>query len=62
MYGVSLNNGSTVGERGFINYTVDFSKVALANRPGRVNADGEVADFGANLADVNAFLAYYVKV
>lgn len=57
MYGVSLNNGSTVGERGFINYTVDFSKVALANRPGRVNADGEVADFGANLADVNAFLA-----
>lgn len=57
MYGVSLNNGSTVGERGFINYTVDFSKVALANRPGRVNADGEVADFEANLADVNAFLA-----
>ena len=57
MYGVSLNNGSTIGDKGFINYTVDFSKVALANRPGRVNADGEVADFGANLADVNAFLA-----
>lgn len=57
MLGISLNNGSTVGEKGFINYTVDFSKVALANRPGRVNADGEIADFGADPAAVNAFLA-----
>ena len=57
MFGISLNNGSTVGEKGFINYTIDFSKVALANRPGTVNADGEAADFGASLTDVNAFLA-----
>lgn len=57
MFGISLNNGSTVGEKGFINYTLDFSKVALANRPGKVNADGEAADFGASLAVVNTFLA-----
>jgi iron complex outermembrane receptor protein len=57
MFGISLNNGSTVGEKGFINYTIDFSKVALANRPGTVNADGEAVDFGASLTDVNAFLA-----
>jgi iron complex outermembrane receptor protein len=57
MFGISLNNGSTVGENGFINYTIDFSKVALANRPGKVNADGEAADFGASLSVVNAFLA-----
>jgi iron complex outermembrane receptor protein len=57
MFGISLNNGSTVGEKGFVNYTIDFSKVALANRPGTVNADGEAADFEANLADVQAFLA-----
>lgn len=57
MFGISLNNGSTVGDRGFVNYTVDFSKVALANRPGTVNADGEAADFGADIAEVNAFLA-----
>ena len=44
MIGVSLNNGSTVGEKGYINYTVDFSKVALANRPGLV--DGGTKNLG----------------
>jgi iron complex outermembrane receptor protein len=57
MIGVSLNNGSTVGEKGFINYTIDFSKVGQANRPGVVDAEGEAGDFGASLSDVNAFLA-----
>jgi iron complex outermembrane receptor protein len=57
MLGVSLNNGSTVGDKGFVNYTVDFSKVNLANRPGTVDAAGEAADFGAALSDVQAFLA-----
>lgn len=57
MLGVSLNNGSTVGEKGFVNYTVDFSKVNLSNRPGTVSAAGEAADFGASLSDVQAFLA-----
>lgn len=57
MFGISLNNGSSVGEKGFINYTIDFSKVALANRPGTVNADGEASNFGASLIAVNAFLA-----
>ena len=47
MVGVSLNNGSTVGDKGFINYTIDFSKVALANRPGTVSAEGEYNDFVA---------------
>ncbi|PDS26298.1 TonB-dependent receptor [Flavobacterium branchiophilum] len=59
MLGFSINNGTTVGEKGFINYTVDFSKVTLANRPGTVNADGEIADFGASPSEVNAFLAKY---
>ena len=26
MLGISLNNGSAVGDKGFVNYTVDFSK------------------------------------
>ncbi|WP_108804019.1 TonB-dependent receptor [Aquimarina sp. Aq107] len=44
--GISVNNGSTIGEdKGFFNYTVDFSKVSLANRPGAVDADGEFGDF-----------------
>nr|WP_309597401.1 TonB-dependent receptor plug domain-containing protein [Flavobacterium davisii] len=34
MIGVSLNNGTTAfNEKGFVNYTLDFSKVTLANRP-----------------------------
>lgn len=58
MLGVSLNNGSEVGDgKGFVNYTVDFSKVSQSNRPGTVDAAGEAADFGASLSDVQAFLA-----
>ncbi|MEO8239175.1 MAG: TonB-dependent receptor [Flavobacterium sp.] len=57
MLGVSLNQGTTVGEKGFLNYTIDFSKVKLANRPGTVDAEGDAGDFGANIADVQAFLA-----
>ncbi|MEB8329203.1 TonB-dependent receptor [Flavobacteriaceae bacterium KMM 6897] len=57
MFGVALNNGSSIGEdKGFVNYTVDLSKVNLANRPGTVNAAGEAADFGADIADVQEFL------
>jgi len=58
MFGVALNNGSSIGEdNGFINYTVDLSKVNQANRPGTVNAAGEAADFGADIADVQSFLS-----
>ena len=62
MIGVSVNNGSTVGERGFVNYTIDFSKVNLANRPGTVDAAAEAdsnTGFGVPLADVQAFLSQY---
>jgi len=56
-YGLALNNGSKIGETGFINYTIDLSKRELANRPGTVDAEGEAGDFGADIADVEAFLA-----
>ncbi|CAM1362893.1 TonB-dependent receptor [Tenacibaculum xiamenense] len=58
MLGISVNNGTKLGEgKGFINYTVDFSKTALANRPGTVDAAGEAADFGADINDVQEFLS-----
>jgi iron complex outermembrane receptor protein len=57
MAGISLNNGSKLGKSGFLNYTLDFSKVGLAARSGDVNAEGEAGDFGAALGDVQAFLA-----
>jgi iron complex outermembrane receptor protein len=42
MFGISINNGSSIGDgKGFVNYTIDFSKVGLANRPGTVSAKGE---------------------
>ena len=47
MVGFSVNNGSTIGDnKGFINYTIDFSKVNLANRPGTV--DGGTSNIGSN--------------
>ncbi|QKJ63084.1 TonB-dependent receptor [Flavobacterium sp. M31R6] len=57
MLGVTLNNGTTVGGNGFLNYTIDFSKVNQANRPGTVDAEGDAGDFGAPLAEVQSFLA-----
>ena len=58
MLGVSVNNGANIGDnKGFINYTADFSKVSLANRPGTVDAAGEAADFGATLTRVKEFLS-----
>ncbi|EIA09879.1 TonB-dependent receptor domain-containing protein [Flavobacterium frigoris] len=44
MMGVILNNGSTVGDRGFVNYTLDFSKVNMTNRAGKVDAQGDFND------------------
>nr|WP_321246823.1 TonB-dependent receptor [uncultured Psychroserpens sp.] len=58
MFGFSVNNGSPIGDdKGFINYTIDLSKVNQSNRPGTVNAEGEAADFGADLAVVQEFLS-----
>ncbi|WP_229506998.1 TonB-dependent receptor plug domain-containing protein [Pseudoduganella rivuli] len=57
MGGLSLNQGVPLGDRGFVNYTLDVSTVGLSNRPGVVNARGEAGDFGASLAQVQAFLA-----
>jgi iron complex outermembrane receptor protein len=65
MIGVSLNNGSTISDKGFVNYTIDFSKVNLANRPGKVDLEGEFADNGGSiqglntLNDINSFLTKY---
>lgn len=56
MIGVSLNNGSTVGEKGFVNYTIDFSKTNLANRPGILDAQDEANYWGVPLATTQAFL------
>jgi iron complex outermembrane receptor protein len=56
--GVSLNQGLPLGDRGFINYTIDLSKNGLSSRSGKVDGRGEASDFGADLQkDVLPFLA-----
>lgn len=58
MLGVSYNDGSKIfDDAGFINYTIDFSKIAMANRPGTVDAQGEVDTFGADMNVVKNFLS-----
>ncbi|MCE3261224.1 MAG: ferric enterobactin receptor [Pseudoduganella sp.] len=60
MGSVSLNQGFALGgDRGFFNYTIDASRVNLASRSGVVSAEGEAGDFGAPLAEVQAFLSKY---
>jgi iron complex outermembrane receptor protein len=57
--GFSLNNGSSIFDHnGFINYTIDLSRVREARRSGIVDASGEASDFGADINDVNEFLAF----
>jgi iron complex outermembrane receptor protein len=53
MFGLSINNGSTVGEKGFVNYTLDFSKTEMSNRPGTVDAAGEYNYWGGSSVGVN---------
>ncbi|MEO6901961.1 MAG: TonB-dependent receptor [Bacteroidia bacterium] len=57
MFGVSVNNGAPITDKGFLNYTIDFSKVNLANRAGIVSAEGDAADYKTNIDVVKAFLA-----
>ena len=55
-YGIALNNGMGIGKKGFINYTLDLSKLEQANRSGAIDAVGEAGDFGATLMTVQEFL------
>ena len=62
MGGLSLNQGLSLGGKGFFNYTVDVSKSQLSSRSGKVSAEGEADPdfgFGADLNQVKAFLAKY---
>ncbi|WP_445385745.1 TonB-dependent receptor [Robiginitalea sp. IMCC44478] len=61
-FAFAINNGTPIFEdKGFMNYTIELSSIGQYNRPGTVNAEGEVADFtGAtseDIAFVNEFLS-----
>jgi iron complex outermembrane receptor protein len=58
--GTSINSGVNFGDRGYVNYTINFQKENRTNRPGRVDAEQENIDLGdgtaAGLEQVKTFL------
>jgi iron complex outermembrane recepter protein len=50
MYNVSLNSGSNLGGKGFVNYTVDLLQQNSAVRSGTIHVPTEIATFGGDAA------------
>jgi iron complex outermembrane receptor protein len=62
MIGFSVNNGANIGDKGYVNYTIDMQHTNMANRPGKVDAAAEadaILGFGVPISTVNAFLAAF---
>jgi iron complex outermembrane receptor protein len=53
-YGVSLNSGANFGDRGFVNYTLNFSQQENAVRSGKVDLATELATFGLPASNPNS--------
>jgi iron complex outermembrane receptor protein len=60
MYNVSLNSGSNIGGKGFINYTVDFLQQNNAIRSGKIHLPTEIATFGGDAAS-DAMITRFLK-
>ena len=61
-YGIAYNGGTNIGERGYINYTVDFSQTNDAVRSGIIHRPTEKFIFGGSPAAdaaIDAFLNVY---
>ena len=61
-YGLSLNSGANIGNRGFINYTIGLSQQDNAVRSGKIDIPTEIATFGGDAVTDDAikrFLAVY---
>ncbi len=58
-YGLAFNSGNNIGDKGFINYTVDFSQQNSAVRSGIIHRPTEIATFGGSAsadAAINRYL------
>ncbi len=58
-YGVSYNSGANFGDRGFVNYTLNFTQQNNAVRSGKVDVPTEIATFGGSPAQ-NALITNYL--
>jgi iron complex outermembrane receptor protein len=58
-----VNSGVNIGDKGFVNYSINFQKENRTNRPGKVDAEQDNIDLGdgtaAGLEKVKAFLARF---
>jgi iron complex outermembrane receptor protein len=57
-YGVAFNSGSNIGDKGFVNYTIDISQQNNAIRSGIIHRPTEKATFGGSPAADAAIDAY----
>ncbi|MES2015085.1 MAG: TonB-dependent receptor [Pseudomonadota bacterium] len=56
MNAITLNNGFSLMDRGFVNFTAEMSRVGEAQRSGKMSAAGEADMWGLPLAQVQSFL------
>lgn len=54
--GITLNQGTKLGSKGFLNYTANFGRVGLANRPGTLSVKDEAEYWGVSEAVTKKFL------
>jgi len=59
-YGVSLNSGANFGDRGYLNYTLNFSQQENAVRSGNIHLPSEIATFGGT-PEYDAMITNYLK-
>jgi iron complex outermembrane recepter protein len=57
-YGMAFNSGANFLDKGFINYTIDFSQQNNAVRSGIIDVPTEIATFGGNPTDDAAIRSY----
>ncbi|MBC7774082.1 MAG: TonB-dependent receptor, partial [Phycisphaerae bacterium] len=59
-YGVSLNSGTNLAGRGFVNYTLNFTQQESAVRSGKVHVPTEIATFGG-FPEQNTLIETYLR-
>lgn len=59
-YGVSLNSGTNFGDRGYLNYTLNFTQQENAVRSGTIHVPTEIATFGG-FPEQDAMIRDYLK-
>jgi iron complex outermembrane recepter protein len=60
-YGLTLNSGSNIGSKGFLNYTIGLSQQDDAVRSGILDVPTEIATFGGDAVADDAIRRYLAK-